>query len=649
MLAMAACAAPAAVPTAGEEPAAPAETTDMEDEAATASKEAPQLAERVAAGELPPLEERLPAEPMVVPVVERIGEYGGTWRTALVGGSDTPWLGRTIGYENLTRWDPEWTQVIPNIARAIDVNDDATEYTFHLREGMKWSDGAPFTADDILFWYEDVATHPDLSPAGLPSYMRPGGQDGTVEKIDDYTVVFRFPVPNALLLEKLADASGGGPTRFPKHYLSQYHIDYNPDGIEALVAEEGAEDWVNLFNLKGGSITGTPYEAIWFNADLPVLFAWDITSGVGEGQRVIAERNPYYWKVDPEGNQLPYIDQVIYDQVEDAEVLVLKALNGEIDMMDRWIGTLDNKALFTDNMEAGDYRFFETVPDSSTEVTIYLNWNHLDPVMREIIHNKDFRIGLSHAINRQEIIDLIFLGQGIPYQEAPRPESFFYDEEFATQYTEYDPELANEYLDKVLPEKDSEGFRLRPDGQRLTIIVEIVANQTAWIDTMEIVKNYWADVGIDLQVKAEDRSLLWTRKEASEIDAMVWSGDGGLDVIGRPRRYFPDSLGSHYAALWGFWYEGNPKGEEPPDIVKQQMDLYNELLTTADPEQRNELMWQILDIAKDQFYSIGINLQGNGYGIVKNNFRNVPESMPASGATYNNPGPTNPEQYFFDQ
>src|SRR5690606_27052881 len=126
---------------------------------------------------------------------------------------------------------------------------------------------------------------------------------------------------------------------------------------------------------------------------------------------------------------------------------------------------------------------------------------------------------------------------------------------------------------------DAEGFRLRPDGERLTINIEVVSNQVERIDALEIIKGYWADVGIEMQVQAEDRSLLWTRKEASEIDAMVWGGDGGIDVIGRPRRYFPDSLGSHYAALWGFWYEGDPKGEEPPDIVKQQMDLYRELLT----------------------------------------------------------------------
>lgn len=658
---LAACAGgatPAPTAPAAEAPAAEATPTEAPAAAAPAAppskyKEAPMLAERVKAGELPPVDERLPENPLVVQPVERIGKYGGTWRTGLRGGADNAWLVRTLDYEHLVRWNPEWTAVIPNIAESFEVNDQATEFTFHLRKGMKWSDGEPFTADDITFWWEDYATNEELSPGGPPSWMITGGEPGAVEKVDDYTVKFTFKAPNGLFLQRLATPSGDQPTRYPRHYLEQFHKKYNPDNIDKLVQEAGASDWVNLFQLKGAGVPGTPYDARWQNKELPTLFGWILTTAYGEGTRVVAERNPYYFKVDPEGNQLPYLDRIVYEVGEDVEVLVLKALNGEIDMMDRHIATLANKAVFADNMEKGGYHFFETIPSSMNTMIIALNLTHKDPVMREIFQNKDFRIGLSHAINRQEIIDVVYVGQGEPWQAAPRPTSPFYNERLAKQYTEYDVDKANEYLDKVLPEKDAEGFRLRPDGKRLSFAVEVAAVGKEWIDALQLVQGYWKAVGIDIQVKTEDRSLLYTRKNANEHDAVVWGGDGGLDVILEPRWYFPFSSESNFAEAWQTWYN-NPSGagaqtqpEEPPEPVKKQMELYDQLKATGDPDKQAELMKQILEIAADQFYVIGISLPPNGYGIVKNNFHNVPASMPGAWL-YPNPAPTNPCQYFIE-
>ncbi|MEZ4637678.1 MAG: ABC transporter substrate-binding protein [Caldilineaceae bacterium] len=462
-LVLAACApaAPADAPSAAEpaaaEPAAPV--------ADTAAKEAPMLAEMVAAGELPPLEERIPTNPMVVTPVESLGEYGGTWRTGLRGGQDNAWLVRTIGYDYLVRWDPAWSEVVPNLAESVEASDDATEFTFHLREGTKWSDGEPFTADDIVFWYEATvadegyaATHP------VGGWLIAGDEPVVVEKIDDYTVVFRFAAPNGLFLQRMATPSGAGIVEVPEHYCSQFHASYTDD-LDALIAENNATDWVNLFELKCGGVPGTPYTARWYNADLPVISAWDISIPYGgTSTQVVAERNPYYWKVDTEGRQLPYIDRFLAEIGEDVEVLTLRALNGDIDMQDRHIATLANKAVFADNAEAGEYGFFDTIPSGMNTVAIALNLTHKDPVKREIYQNKDFRIALSHAINRQEIIDVVYVGQGEPYQLAPRPTSPFYNETLAKQYTEYDPAEANEILDSIFPEKNADGIRLGPDG-----------------------------------------------------------------------------------------------------------------------------------------------------------------------------------------
>ena len=338
--------------------------------------------------------------------------------------------------------------------------------------------------------------------------------------------------------------------------------------------------------LKGGGVPGTPYNAQWFNEELPTIFAWKIVVPYSGGERVVAERNPYYWKVDPEGNQLPYIDRVVYAVGEDVEVLVLKALNGEIDMQERHISSLANKALFTDNMEAGDYHFFETRFADLNVVTINLNLNHKDPVMREIFQNKDFRIGLSHAINRQEIIDTVFVGQGEPWQVSPQATSPFYNERLAKQYTEYDVDLANEYLDKVLPDKDDDGFRLRPDGEQLVFNVDVISVKPDWIDTMEMVKGYWAEVGVNINVTSVDRSLVYTRKEANEHTALAWWTDGGagLDTILDPYIFFPQRDETAFAPVWGQWYQGDPRGEEPPAAVKEQQALYDQIKAAADPE-----------------------------------------------------------------
>lgn len=609
-------------------------------------QEAPQLQALVEAGQLPPVEERLPANPLAVPVVERIGTYGGTWNTNLLGVLDSAWIARTMSPEALVMWSPDWSQILPNVAESWEASEDATEFTFYLREGIRFSDGHPFTADSIMFWYEDVIRNEELTPVA-PAWLVINDQLVEVEKVDDYTVTFRFAGPHGLFLQNLANPWGAILMLLPWHHLQQYHIKYNPEGIEALVREHGASDWVELFRMMGGGL-GADTETLWQNR-LPTLNAWMITTPLGDGTRVVAERNPYYWKVDPEGNQLPYIDRVIYHITSDVEVQVLQVMAGDIDMTMRNVNTLRNKAVFTDNMERGNYRFFNEAPDLMNTMAIAFNLNHKDEVKREIFQNRDFRVGLSHAINRQEIIDLVYIGQGEPFQVAPRPESHFYDEEMAKQYTEYDVALANEHLDRAgYTERDAEGFRLGPDGQRISFIFEISSGRDpGWIDALELIQGYWRDVGIDMQFRDIDRSLLLTRWEAYEHDVSMWQGFGGLNVMFDTRWYFPSNpVHSAWAMAWSQWYAGTPGGEEPPEAPRRQMELYGQLRTMANPERQDELMREILQIAKEEFYTIGISLPAQGYGIVRNNFHNVPETVVSM--TTRSPGQTNPSQYFIE-
>ena len=244
-----------------------------------------------------------------------------------------------------------------------------------------------------------------------------------VEKLDDATVKFIFAAPNGLFLQYLASPSGLDlGVGYPRHYLEPFHEDYaDPEALGERIRAEGFSDWAELFSAHAG------FASFINDADKPTLHAWTLTKALGDSTTQLeAVRNPYYWKVDTAGNQLPYLDRVVYDVLGDREVIVLRGLNGDIDMQDQWIDVVQNKPLFFDNQEAGNYHFFETLPTRGNELAISFNLTHKDPVKREVFSDKNFRIGLSHAINRQEIIDLFYTSQGEPWQTAPRRESEFF-------------------------------------------------------------------------------------------------------------------------------------------------------------------------------------------------------------------------------
>ena len=606
--------------------------------------EAPELAELVASGDLPPVEERLPEEPLVVEPTEAIGQYGGTLRSALLGGSYLFMLHRLSGYENLVRWSPDWNEVLPNIASAYESNEDSSAYTFTLRPGMKWSDGEPFTADDILFYVNDVANHELLGTNPANPF--------TAEKQDDYTITISLERPDGLFLQNMCTHSGEAWNIYPKHYLSQFHESYNSENLDNLIAENEADNWIHLFQMKGSGIPGTPYDARWGNPELPRLHAWQIVEPYGESTHVTLERNPYYFKVDPEGNQLPYIDSLNFEVMQDEEVLLLKTTAGEIDMIQRSICTVRNKPVLAESRESGDYNFFDAVPSIMNTNIYMLNLTHKDPAKREVFQNRDFRIGLSHAINRQEIIDAVYVSQGEPWQAAPLPTTPYYNETLAKQYTEYDVDLANEYLDKALPERDGDGWRLRPDGERLSFVLEVNGAEFPEMpDAANLVVNYWREVGVDASVRTVDRALFDQHINANDDDAHVWpGGSGAQDALINPYCYMPRA-GLSFGKAWYYWWQqpanAGAEAMEPPEPIRQQFDLYDELTQTADPDEQVQLMSEILQIAQEQFWVMGIGTPALVYGVRQNNLKNVPDSMPEA-AEYPTPGPTNPSQYFFE-
>jgi peptide/nickel transport system substrate-binding protein len=609
-----------------------------------AAREAPSLAAEVAAGRLPPLAERLPAEPLVVQPVDRIGRYGGTWRAGLRGGGDTIGLIRMLGYEPLVTWDRAWREVQPHLATSWEVTEEARVYTFRLRRGVRWSDGRPFTAADIVFVVNTLFAHADW-PGGAPSWLRSGGAGPRAEAPDDHTLRLTFRAPHGLLLQHLATGRGTELTMYQRAHCAQFHPETNPD-VEALVRQGNFRNWVQLFQARCGQV----FNSLRWQPTIPTLNAWvSETAYTGSTTVLNFRRNPYYWKVDPAGNQLPYLDRVSCRVSESVEDLTLRAMSGEIDMQDRHIATLANKAVFHDNRERGGYRFFDIVPDLYNAVALLLNQTHRDPVMRAVLANREVRRALSHAIDRREIIEAVFVGEGRPWGLGSRPESPLHEPGVGEAHTGFDQALANRLLEEAgLRSRDRQGFRLLSDVRRFSVEVMIIpAIRPEWPDAAEMIQRYWRQVGVELRIATVDRTLMEERRNRNDFDALIWDGPAGLGEALQPEHFLPSSTSSAFGVAWFRWSQNpqHPDAQEPPAHVRRQLALYDEMLRSGDPAVQAARMKEIIRIASDQLYAIGVVLPANGYGIVRRNFHNVPASMPGSWS-WPHPGPAQTSQFF---
>jgi len=603
-------------------------------------KEAPQLAELVKAGKLPPVAERIGQDPLVIKPLHEIGRYGGTWRGGFTGPADF-WNGFRCcsGPDHLLFWDYTGDKAVPNLARGLEMQDGGRTWLVHLRRGMKWSDGKPFTADDFVFWFEDVYRNKDLVPTPSAA-MAINGKQGEIQKVDAATVRFKFPEPYFMLPDVLAGSTDLAGQMFgyralggfaPAHYLKQFHPKYVGQAeLDKKVKDEKFDSWVRMFLFKND----------WaLNPDLPVLSAWKTVTPINTPTWTL-ERNPYSVFVDTAGNQLPYIDKVVLTLAENLEVLNLRAVAGEYDFQQRHID-LGKLPVFIENQAKGGYKVYLDPGDYGGDMIIKFNLNYdADPEIAKWFNTADFRRALALGIDRDQINETFWLGTGTPSSVVPADNNKYNPgPQYRKMWATLDVRKANEMLDKIgLAKKDAQGYRLRSDGKgRLRIEIMTLGGQfVQYTQISEMIREQWKKIGIDLTVQEVERSLALKRTAANEQQLGAWNNDGSEHLFTFPLHVFPFELAAVASSgpLYVKWFHSaGAQGKEPEPKMRELMEKWKKAFGVPEKE-RIQLGKDIWKIAAEEVYIIGVIGMGPasmGVRVVKTNMGNIPSRQ------YNSP------------
>lgn len=575
---------------------------------------------KVADGSLPPMSERLPKNPFIVDFDKEgktKGVYGGSLRLLMGKNKD---IGQITVYEyaRLIGYGPD-LQMKADILESVDVQEGRV-FTLKIREGHKWSDGHLFTTEDFRYYWEDMIGNDQLGRGGIPNNMLADGKGPKFEVIDSLTVRFTWDKPNPAFLPALARPSPLYIYR-PAHYMKQFHIKYGDgDKLAKMVAERKVKDWTSLH-------TRAQRQRRPENPDLPTLQPWR-NLVKSPAQRYVFERNPFYHRVDPAGNQLPYLDKLIVDIVS-KEVIPAKTGAGESDLQSRYL-RFDNFTFLKESEEKQGYKVHLWSTGKGSQVALFPNLNTVDPVWSGIMRDVRFRRALSLAINRDEINEVIYFGLATPSANTVMPQSPLFKPKYMNAWSSHDPDQANALLDEAgLGARDKDGVRLMPDGSRVEITVDTAGESTEETDVLELIADHWKQIGVKMFVRASQRDLFRRRAQSGESQMSVFLGFDNAIATGEmsPQELAPTSAPQLQWPKWGQYHETKGKAGEPPQMpmVAKQIERYKAWLLAETPQERTAIWHEMLNTYTDQVFTIGTVNNTRHPVVVNAKLQNVPE------------------------
>ncbi|WP_166418648.1 ABC transporter substrate-binding protein [Cochlodiniinecator piscidefendens] len=606
-------------------------------------------------GDLAAVADRLPANPLVVAPYDEVGQYGGVLdvlsNATESGTSDF----LSVRHVNLVRYSDDLQTIVPNVASSWTWNDDFTQLTVNLREGHKWSDGAAFTAHDVVFWYDNLMmdTNVIAEPKG---YALAGGEPIEVLAIDDTTVQFNLAAPKPGLLETFA-SSYVQPFQ-PRHFFEQFHPALNDqadanaqavgyeNGYEAIKAYYGNSDWMDTPSpmlTAGDNLADLPADT------MPTLESHILVSENTEGRHYVA--NPYFFQVDTAGNQLPYISEMDETYVGDAEVRILKLLNGEVDYKSQSIA-LDSAPVLLEGQEAGNYTLDVRPSISSPTITFNVTANDLD--RRAIFNDVRFRTAMSLAINRDELNEVASFGLGTPQQYigfSPRPA--YIDEAWSTNGLAFDPDQANALLDEIgLVDADGDGDRDLPNGEQFVLDWQFSTQPTS-AQFVELIAQNWTDVGVTTTIKEVTDDEFRAAQSANNLEVGMWNkGQPAGSILGDSETWIPPFDGYFDVRTGMLWAEyissEGANGVEPPAWVatlKTALDTYQS--SAPGTSESEAAAQQMVEIMAGEMLFIGtVNAPAPVYH--SNNLHNFPDFQTSSYEFYRT-YPYRPSQWWLDE